>query len=169
MELEIYSKDVKGINDVVITTFTVALPYLIPKEGLITIGVDPGVTNIGLAEIYPDLEHVALYKIEIPRSKDAMKRMVIIQSALHHCLYPVRSFRATIEGASFGAKYRQVELAEARAAIALWLNSKGAQVKIVPPNTIRKQVFGNGKIKNPWDNLNDDVAAALGAAYYGYK
>jgi len=39
-------------------------------------------------------------------------------------------------------------------------------VDIVPPKRIRKASFGNGNIKNPWDNLDDDLAASLGCAYY---
>jgi len=73
---------------------------------------------------------------------------------------------AIIEGASYGARYRQVELAEVRAAMVLWFHNYGIKPYIVPPATIRKQVFGHGRTKNPWANLPDDVSAALGCAYY---
>jgi hypothetical protein len=75
--------------------------------------------------------------------------------------------RAVIEGAAYMASmYRQAELGEVRAAIAMWFHRLGVRVDVAPPNTIRKAVFENGKMKNPWDNIPNDVAAALGCAYY---
>ena len=138
------------------------------------LGLDPGTKNLGVASIYPNtIEEVMeanLYKIILSRDDDAVERMLNVRTALSNIIlwFKWRS-SAVIEGASFGNHYRQVELAEQRASIALWCYQRSMRVKIVPPKTIRKHAFGDGNMKNPWDNLKDDVAAALGCALYGYN
>jgi len=138
------------------------------------IGVDPGTKNLGIATIYPntseEIMEANLYKVVLDRDDDAVKRMLVVRSVLSNLNIWYRwGCPAVIEGASFGNHYRQVEIAEQRASIALWCNTRGMRVKIVPPKTIRKHSFGDGTVKNPWDNLEDNMAAALGAALYGYK
>lgn len=76
------------------------------------------------------------------------------------------SAEAIIEGASYGKLYRQVELEDVRAAAVMWFHRYGIKNYVIPPTSIRKQVFGHGRMKNPWSNIPDDIAAALGCAYY---
>lgn len=146
-----------------ITAFEIEPPFPIPERT--QFGIDPGTTNLGLAILYP--KTVQLYKIKMIRLTKALDRMLEIQHILTRCIgwfgyEPL----AIIEGAAFAGAYRQVELAEQRASMALWFHRFGVDVEIVPPNTIRKQVFGHGRTKNPWSNLDDNLAAAIGCAYY---
>ena len=149
-----------------ITEYKIEPPY--PLVGNETrVGVDPGTKNLGIALIYPESKSVYLFKVNLDRKDDPLERMLDAQDALQACIHWFGYFpQATIEGASYGNYYRQVELAEQRAAMALYLNRHQVKVQFAPPKTIRKKVFGNGNLKNPWDNLDDDLAAALGAAYY---
>ena len=145
-----------------------------PYKDQIFFGADPGTKNLGIAAIYPNTSEKTmeanLYKIVLDRNDDAVERILNVQKVLSTLSIWCRwKNPAVIEGASFGNHYRQVELAEQRASIVLWCNIRGLKVKIVPPKTIRKHAFGDGNMKNPWDNLKDDVAAALGCALYGYN
>jgi len=138
------------------------------------IGVDPGTKNLGIATIYPntseEIMEANLYKVVLDRDDDAIKRMLNVRTVLSNLSLWYRwSCPAVVEGASFGNHYRQVELAEQRASIALWCNTRGMRVKIVPPKTIRKHAFGDGNLKNPWDILDNNISAALGCALYGYN
>jgi len=136
------------------------------------IGIDPGVTNIGIAKVISGKERgsLLLHQIHMERKADPIDRMKYLSEFMHSRIYVTGMETLIIEGASFAKHYRQVELSEARTVIAMWGIKMGMNVKIVPPNTIRKVAFGSAKIINPWDEqIDDDVAAALGCAIYGYK
>ena len=149
-----------------ITEYKVEPPFHISGHGT-RVGIDPGTKNLGIALLYPENKSLYLFKVKLERDDDPVKRMVDAQMALQSCIqYHGYDPIATIEGASFGNYYRQVELAEQRAAMALWFYARNFKVVFGAPKSIRKAVFGNGNEKNPWDNLDDDLAAALGACYY---
>lgn len=161
-EITILSKE--KISDST-TAFEVESPFPFPQET--RFGIDPGTTKLGIAVVRPDRKTVKLYKITLTRHEKALNRLLNIQQVLSTTIgYHAPDSKAIIEGASFGAQYRQVELAEVRAAMLLWFHKYGIDAELVPPLSIRKSVFGNGKIKNPWNNLQDDIAAALGCAFY---
>ena len=148
-----------------ITAFEVESPYPLPNE--MRIGVDPGTVNLGIAVVRPNNKIVKLYQITLKRHKKALLRLLDVQQVLGHAVgYFFPNTIAIIEGASYGARYRQVELAEVRAAMMLWFHEYNIEPHIVPPSTIRKSTFGHGRTKNPWDNLPDDLAASLGCAFY---
>jgi hypothetical protein len=130
-------------------------------------GIDPGTTNLGLAKIYFNQIHA--YQITLERKGSAMSRMLEVQSALSQTVgwfgyNPI----AIIEGAAYSKHFRQVELAEVRAAMALWFHSRGVEVHFANPQTVRKKLFGSAKIINPWKELGiqNDVAAAISCAYF---
>lgn len=130
------------------------------------IGIDPGTRNLGLAVIKPDVEYVALYRYILKRNKKALLRLLEVQQVLGDIIgFFTLNSKAIIEGASFFG-YRQVELAEQRAAMLLWFHKYGIEADIVPPLTIRKHVFGSGKIKNPWPEIDDNMIAAFGCALF---
>lgn len=135
-------------------------------------GIDPGTTRLGLA--WNEQGKIWLAEVYLQRPKDPVERMC----ALHGFLsglgpYPLHGNpfpRSTvIEGAAFGERYRQVELAEARAIIAWWAKDFGP-TKIVNPISIRKGVFGTVKVRahDYWDNneVENDALAALSCLYY---
>jgi hypothetical protein len=139
------------------------------------IGVDPGTVNMGIAISFHNV--VILAQVFFEREKDAVVRMVAVQDCVKRVLnyilfeYPCTLSIATIEGASYGDRYRQVEMAENRIAIAQGLLNAGLdEVKIIPPLSIRKKVFGSAKLKahDVWDNteIPNDALAALSCLYY---
>jgi len=138
---------------------------------IVSIGIDPGVTNIGIAKIVPGKKEtlVLLHQIHLERLDNSVERMENLDKFLYQRIYVNGQELLTIEGASYGKHYRQVELAEARTVMAMWGVKRGMKVQIIPPNTIRKVAFGSAKIKNPWEDIPDDCAAALGCAIYGYR
>lgn len=130
-------------------------------------GIDPGTTKMGLAYLWRTICHV--YEVKIIRSPDAVARMLLTQDILSECF---RMFDyaplMTIEGSSFGNNYRQTELAEVRTAAVLWAINHAITPIVIPPLKIRKNVFGNGKMKaeDVWTELPPDAASALACAYF---
>jgi Holliday junction resolvasome RuvABC endonuclease subunit len=150
-----------------ITAFAVESPY--PRPDVIKFGIDPGTANMGVAFVHPISNvTIMLYQIKMKRGDTLMDRVLSAQNMLTQCKLILQpSAQVIIEGAGYMAShFRQVELEDVRVAVSLWFHRMGVKNYIVPPNTIRKQVFGHGRIKNPWSNIPDDVAAALGCAYY---
>lgn len=144
----------------------------------IYVGVDPGTVNLGLAIIngYLTNPQGELFQIKIERDKNPVLRVetawVLMTEIIGNTLpYYSGAMKAVVEGAAYMAsRYRQVELAEIRASIVLWLVAHRFKVEIVPPNTLRKAVFGSAKIlpHEAWKDLNlpKDAAQALACAYY---
>lgn len=155
------------------TVLITKIDYKLPKDFPIQnmcIGIDPGTVNLGLAVIHQYMfPHAQLFQIKLERLPDAVNRIRNIQYVLSDCINTF-SYKplAVIEGASFGG-YRQVELAEIRASCVLWCLKHGVDVSIIPPRTIRKKIFDDGKTlaHEEWEDLEPykDAAAALSCAY----
>lgn len=130
-------------------------------------GIDPGTTKMGLAWIWKNFGFI--YEVKIVRDNNPVNRILITQDILSHC-FSIFAYAPlmVIEGSSFGNNYRQVELAEVRASTVLWAIKHGITPMIVPPSSIRKQVFGSAKIKaeDTWKDYPPDAASALACAYY---
>lgn len=138
------------------------------------IGFDPGSTHIGIAWNTIGSDQGFVVQIDKSRTFNPIERMKEVHAILHE-IFPFTAnswdVLAVIEGASFGDRFRQVELAEVRATIAWWaINNHLRGVHIVPPMTIRKTVFGNAKLRaqDVWDNseIPNDALAALSCMYY---
>jgi len=152
-----------------VTKIDYKLPMDFPIQNM-CMGIDPGTVNFGLAVIHQYMyPYATLFQIKLERIPDAVNRIRNIQYVLSDCVNTF-SYKplAVIEGASFGG-YRQVELAEIRASCVLWCLKHGMDVSIVPPRTIRKKVFDNGKrlAHEEWTDLepDKDAADALSCAY----
>lgn len=137
-----------------------------PEKINYIVGIDPGSRKLGISIICKEYFEVAYiqqnrYELEIERAlsiQNTIKQIVpIITEGINI---------AIIEGASHGANFGQVQLAEIRAAIMLQLTKLGYQTYIVPPLSIRKAVFGNGrtKAKEEWKDIPPDSAASLACA-----
>jgi Holliday junction resolvasome RuvABC endonuclease subunit len=148
-----------------IDVYTIEYTEQMPK--LMCVGVDPGTTNLGICVLWDQLKIFNLYKVTIERDANPVQRILDAQQIMSACVnsYPY-TINVGIEGASFGDNFRQVELAEQRASIALWASNRNFNVSIMPPNTIRKKAFGSAKIKahEIWTNIPQDCAAALSCA-----
>jgi hypothetical protein len=133
-------------------------------------GIDPGV-NFGLTVIEENklwVFHGSLISDPTPGRQGliAFKFLSDMLGAFSH-----HGARMAIEGAAYGAPFRQVELSEIRTAFYLVgaiFHPFFGNVIIKPPATIRKKVFGNGKTQagDEWPTLNHNAADALSMALY---
>lgn len=147
---------------------------------VIHIGIDPGTAKIGIAIIFPHGEtswlaengQARTYEVTVERDSDPVKRITEVAHILGYFLYyfTVPTY-AVIEGSAFSKLYRQSELAEFRAATVLWCQSRGIIPRIMDIRTIRKSVFGSGKIRaeDQWPELPGDAASALACAICSMK
>lgn len=136
------------------------------------LGIDPGTSNLGIAAIFPRIHSIELFQCSMERISDPVKRIQDLRDLFTFCI-PFSQFYATcyIEGASYGDKYRQVELEQVRTTAVIWSQDRRFIAKVIPPQTIRKNVFGKATIKahDVWTEIPKDCAAALSCALYSPK
>jgi hypothetical protein len=132
-------------------------------------GIDPGV-NFGLTVIQGDkvaVFHGALLQGDQPGWYGllAYKFLTFMMTE-----YQPRHGLMIIEGAAYGAPFRQVELSEIRTAFYLAARHYGgfSDVLMKAPRNIRKEVFGDGKVQagDEWPLLNHNAADSLSMALY---
>lgn len=143
-------------------------------------GVDSGSVNLGISLLYSDSDgedKAILWQIKLVRDDNPINRILLARQIIQFTLnFHAKIKLATIENAAYAKGFRQVELAEQRASIALSLINISCKVQMIAPMTIRKEVFGSGKIKAheawqlegiPKNKQPNDALAALSCAYYG--
>jgi Holliday junction resolvasome RuvABC endonuclease subunit len=177
--LKILSQQTLNENNWSIEQYCITAP--IPLTSFTSFaGTDPGSVNLGLSVLSPtdNGEDVAyLWQVNLVRDKDPIVRIIITNSIINTVFDAYTRFNImTIEGVAYSKGFRQAELAEQRTVIALHCINKHARTKIINPLTIRKKVFGSGKIKAheawqlegiPKSKQPNDALAALACAYYG--
>lgn len=142
------------------------------------IGIDPGNKNMGLSILKAQSYNIDCYEICFPSERMAVPRVVQIRLAMMTIFFSqtVRDDINTlicIEGSSFGSRYRNTELAEARITAAVYcldnLELTQNQFEFISPLKIRKLVFGSAKIKaeDTWKELKPDAASSLAVAIAG--
>ena len=142
------------------------IPQAIPSPAW---GLDPGV-NFGLTVIEEDKVYV--FNGSLNQDEKPGRRGLIAYSFLQLLMSQFRHNAGlmVIEGAAYGAPFRQVELSEIRTAfyLASTLSGLFSDVIIKPPATIRKGVFDNGKTQagDEWPTLNHNAADSLSMALY---
>lgn len=165
-QIEILTKKQVVYEECKVEVIDITPPFPLPD--IMCVGIDPGTTNLGICTLFHG--ELKTYKVKLIRDKNPINRMLNTKKALSLCVnYQDYKASACIEGASYGDVYRQVELAEIRAACVFWALEHGMDVKIAQPSEIRKAVFGNGTIrgKDIWkDVLSGDAADALACAYF---
>lgn len=134
-------------------------------------GVDPGTVNLGLAGITSGGE-IYLWMCSLIRYDNPIDRIKNYREILSLC-FNAYTFQSSvyIEGASYDSNYRQVELEQMRTTACIWGIDHGFDVTVVPPQSIRKQVFGSGKTAahDVWKTIPKDTAAALSCALLGVR
>lgn len=157
-----------------ILTLARVRPYFLPANQFdlpahsIIVGIDPGNHKMGITIMPTDVPLIICGEINMTPERDPAKRPPMIYEVVYRFLTYYREEpeyhfgRGLIEGASFGDKFRQVELAEARTAALMALDDLVKDIQILPPLSIRKQVFGNGKIRGEdmWKYLLPPNAAS---------
>lgn len=148
------------------------------ERGKIGIGIDPGTVNFGVTifDTRESITEVIGYKCSLVRADTTFDRvsdfLISINKTIE--LSKIQTINpdeviAVVEGSAFNS-YREVELAELRGALAVWFYHKyNIKINVIPPRTIRKEVFGSGNIKNPFENLQNDLAASYGMCLMGLK
>lgn len=136
------------------------------------IGIDPGQVNMGIAILSDGLQ--VSYQIKLPSTVDTVERIVQTIEITERLLvgYDSRNSLAVVEGAAYAAMYGQVALAENRTAAIIGLLKAGVhQVLVVPPGTIRKEVFGTSKqrAEDTWPQVGKDAASALCCALHAHQ
>ena len=129
------------------------------------VGIDPGV-NFGL--VFIDGEKVTAYHGSLKRETEPGRYGLVAYRFLQSIL-PDRTIPVIIEGAAYGAPFRQVLLEEVRIGLYLYVAmSPKSNVKIVPPPTIRKKVLSDGRAQasDQFPVLNHNAADALSMALY---
>lgn len=158
----------------VIHQHRVELPALRAAE-YTRIGLDPGYRKMGMAIIWPNNTRANAYQFDLNRfeftndqSHVPLQRMLLVQKAIGQVLIFAGHTKAVVEGSSYAERFKQTQLAEARAAAILKLHDYEIDVAVIPPLKIRKNVFGDGKTKakDLWPDLKPDAAAALACALY---
>ena len=133
-------------------------------------GCDPGTSKLGLAAWFFNTGYIYVWEIKMERQPNTEERMNTFLSLLDYFTGGQRMKYVTVEGAGYmSSQYRQVELEDIRASFVCWKHSSPETIlNIVPPNSIRKVVFGSAKIKNPWEweGIPDNASAALACALY---
>ena len=145
---------------------------------IIIFGIDPGTTHLGISKLLSSKDEngatAIIYEINFSRADNAIERIDTVSQILQHFLtydpyFGIVDYKVAIEGASYGNPYRQVELAEVRAACACWgIKNYASNIRFIPPSTVRKTTFGNGKLPAQvfWTELEEypNAAAALSIA-----
>jgi len=167
MTIHIISEKKFTSRDIEFHRLEIEPPLPLPSNDRCVFGYDPGTTKMGVTWLWHG--KLLVYEVSIIRSPDPVVRIINTHHILDVC---VKMFDFApiliIEGSSFGNNFRQVELAEVRASAVLWALHYNITPKIIPPTTIRKVVFGNGKTKaeEVWSELPPNAASSLACAYY---
>jgi Holliday junction resolvasome RuvABC endonuclease subunit len=169
--MEIIEKAIFQKNEYSVTEVRIKPPFPNISDDHVRFGVDPGTTKLGLAFLWRSSCHI--YEVHIKRNPDPVVRILLTQEILQNC-FTMFDYAPlmVIEGSSFANNYRQVELAEVRASAVLWAIPHGIVVRIIPPMSIRKRVFGNAKLRAEveWDMRDyPNAASALACAYAYYS
>src|SRR3990167_2118849 len=150
------------------------LGLLQPKFETI-IGIDPGNTNLGITILQYKTNETDCFELTFPSERLAISRVTQIRLALadlffgHYLIDHSFSNKilVSVESSAFSMPFRNTELAEARITEAMWFvdtfEIPPENCRFIPPNTIRKQVFGNGKLRaeDQWPELKPDAASSL--------
>ena len=118
------------------------------------------------------------YEIVLPSERMAIPRIVQIRLAMQEVFYREElqgdiNTLICVEGSSFGSRFRNTELAEARITAAVYcldnLELTQNQFEFISPLKVRKTVFGSAKIRaeESWPEMKPDAASSLAVAIAG--
>ena len=153
---------------------------LMPKFDLV-VGIDPGNAKLGLTFLNYHSEESECYEIKFTSERLAVQRAAQIRTTISDTVFNQTlcnfsgNLLIAVEGSAFSMPYRNTELAEARIVEALWFvdnfHIPPENCVFIQPNTMRKQVFGNGKLRaeEQWPELEPDAASSLAVAIAGIK
>ena len=132
------------------------------------VGIDPGY-NFGAAVLEGGKKHGMVWYGKLPEAEDRPTRAFLAE-VFAFGLPRLDYGCAVIEGANYKATQGQVLLAEVRYSFWRGLHGICQERVIAAPSTIRKGVFGSGKVTafDQWPVIDHNAADALGAAIYAH-
>lgn len=132
------------------------------------IGIDPG-KDWGIT-VFPFYKKVLSFHCNLNSDNMVTQAYEVLNYLLSHSWITGGVQLAVVENAAFGAPFGQVSLAEKRAAFIIACHNRGIATLKVPPQTIRKKVFGSATIagKNIWININENAADSIPMALLGF-
>lgn len=140
------------------------------------VGVDPG-KNFGLGFLWDGM--LTTFWATLPTQEHDYEYFGFIQKFMLDWFPKDNPANvAMVEGPSYASLYRQPFLEDCRLGFLMSLQMLGKEVSYVAPQSVRKTVFGNGRIKaaNVWYDLTgkaangaDAAAVALFAGGYKYN
>jgi|SRR6185295_17019553 len=152
----------------------IPFPFSSVLEGCL--GIDPGQVNMGFA--FGCGREATIYQVKFPSKLGPVERLENTQILTHWILEnaPIYCSSACVEYSAHGKTFGQSALAENRAAalLCVMVHSRFQTISVIPPLSIRKEVFGHGKIKaeEVWKKQlakAPDGASALACALYAKK
>lgn len=138
----------------------------LPFEGQV-IGIDPGV-NFAITSIDDGKIRICHGKLKTQTNRAEYALSAMNFTRLFIELNYMEQAVFVLEGAAFNKVFGQVNLAEVRTGFYLGLREYG-DVVVPAPMTVRKNVFGDGRIQpmNIWPEMNHNAADSLSIALYG--
>lgn len=143
-----------------IRVYRIRLPYPIQSD-VPLVGIDPGLAKLGFAHWCPGYQFIVLHLVKTSSKSDIISRLRSIRFASNK----LPGGKVIIESASYGSPGKQIYLGLVRGLlIDRFIND---DVRLLAPGSIRKKVFGSGKIigKRVWKSIPPDCADALACLY----
>jgi Holliday junction resolvasome RuvABC endonuclease subunit len=146
--------------------------YLHAQPGFDVMGIDPGY-KFGITRISSN-GYAYLYYGELS-DKETHPAIAMYEFMSEYLMVLAGPLEIVfVEGASYNARYGQVKLESIRSGIVMALHLADIPIKVVPPATWRKAVFGSSQIKaeEVWkirDHAADSLAIAMYAANLTYN
>lgn len=178
-EIHLFSQKKLSYHSTKIIQYDLTVPISAPKRLDVVFGIDPGNTHMGLTVLPVSIvQPTKCFEITFPSERMAISRVTQIRLALCDIIsltgqWDGFNILVSVEGSAYSMPYRNTELAEARITAATWFldnyQLNQSNFIFIPPLTVRKNVFGDGKIKaeNTWPQLKGDAASSLAIALAG--
>jgi Holliday junction resolvasome RuvABC endonuclease subunit len=143
------------------------------------ISIDPGNKNMGLCILQNMTSIIRCYEICLPSERRPIQRLVQTRLAMQtifnapDMIIENLNTLVCVEGSSFGSRFRNTELAEARITAAAYcldnLQLTQNQFEFISPLKVRKLVFGSAKLRaeEQWPELKPDAASSVAVAIAG--
>jgi len=135
-------------------------------DGVYIVGIDPG-RNYGFTILGPYGTGWVYYGKMIKHDPDEAYTKYIIDDFVPSMvgMYPIKF--AVVEGAAYDKTFGQVGLEAIRCGFYAGME-RICPTDIAPPSTVRKVVFGNGKMQamDVWYDINHNAADSLAIALY---
>jgi len=139
----------------------------LPGNKNYVVGIDPGV-NFGICIVVGEDVHIYHGKLNT-RPKDERPMYSVDSEEFTKWLlsdYQFLFHDILVEGAAFGKKFGQVQLAEVRTGFLHGAKDHAEKISLIPPSTARKEGLGHGNqhASDLWPLINHNACDAIAIA-----